>query len=118
MRLSELPLVMGRALIITIIIELIAAIVIGLKKKDLINVILVNIMTNPLVVTVPLYINVKYGLLERNITLFIFEIFALLSEGFVYSKYLKYKKINPYVISLILNLSSYLTGVIINRIIY
>ena len=115
MRLNDIPFYMARALILTILIETIVAFIIGLRKKDLINVILVNIMTNPLVFIVPLYINIRYGLFERNIALFIFEMFALFSEGFVYSKYLKYKKINPYVISLILNLSSYLIGVIINN---
>ena len=105
---------MIRALLVTILIETIVAIIIGLRKKDLINVILVNIMTNPLVFNVPLYVNIKYGLIPRHITLFIFELLALFSEGFVYKKYLNFKKINPYVISLVLNLSSYLIGVIIN----
>lgn len=105
---------MLRALKVTILIESLVAIILGLRKKDLLNVVLVNIMTNPLVFIIPLWVNIRYGLWPRHITLFLFEMFALLSEGYIYSKYLKYKKINPYVLSLILNLSSYLTGVVIN----
>ena len=114
MRISEIPFYMARALIVTILIETLVALIIGLRKKDLINVILVNIMTNPLVFIIPLFVNIKYGIIPRHITLFIFEMGALFSEGYIYSKYLNFKKINPYILSLILNLSSYLIGVIIN----
>ena len=115
MTINEIPYYMARALICTILIETIVAFIIGYRKKDLINVILVNIMTNPIVFIVPVYFNVKYGIIERNVVLLILEILALLSEGFVYKKYLSNKKINPYVLSLILNLSSYLIGEIINH---
>ena len=114
MNLNDLPYIMARCLILTIIIEVGIAIILGYRKKDLINVLLVNIMTNPIVVTIPLYFNVKYGLLERNITLLTLEILAVLSEGFVYKKYLLNKKMNPYLLSLILNVSSYLIGEVIN----
>ena len=117
MNLNDIPFYMARALILTILIETFFAFLLGLRKKDLINVVLVNIMTNPLVFIVPLWVNIRYGLWPRHITLFLFEMFALLSEGFVYSKYLKYKNINPYILSLILNLASYVTGLIINYVI-
>ena len=114
MILSRLPFYMSRALILTIFIETLVAFIIGLRKKDLLNVMLVNIMTNPVVFIIPLYVNLRYGLIPRHITLFIMEMGALFSEGYVYSKYLNYKKMNPYLLSLILNLSSYLLGLVIN----
>jgi len=114
MRLGDLPFIMARALILTILIEVSVSFILGYRKKDLLNVVLVNIMTNPLVVTIPVYVNVKYGLMPRNIVLLIFELLAVLSEGYVYSKYLDRKKINCYLLSVILNLSSYLFGLIIN----
>lgn len=114
MRLSDLPFIMARALILTILIEVSVSFILGYRKKDLLNVVLVNIMTNPLVVTIPVYVNVKYGLMPRNIVLLIFELLAVLSEGYVYNKYLDRKKINCYLLSVILNLSSYLFGLIIN----
>ena len=115
MNIGDIPYYMARALICTIIIEVLIALIIGYRKKDLINVMLVNIMTNPLVFIVPVYFNIKYGILERNVVLLILEILALITEGFVYYKCLERRKINPFLLSLILNLSSYLIGEIINN---
>lgn len=116
MKINDLPLIMIRSLLFTIIIEIIVALILKIKdKKDILNIILVNAITNPIVVTIPVYFNYEYGLKERNISLQILELLTLLFEGTIYKKYLKNKKINPYIISLILNLSSYLVGEIINR---
>lgn len=86
------------------------------NKKDLINIVLVNVLTNPIVVTVPVYFNVQYGIFERKICLIILEIATIIIEGTIYKKYLNFKKINPYILSLILNLVSYLIGELINNI--
>ena len=116
MNLSDLPKIMVKCLLLTILIEVIIGVIIGIRnKKDIVNVILVNIMTNPLVVSIPIFIMMKYGMRYRFYALAILEIMAFASEGFVYSKVLDYKKINPYVVSLILNLGSYLIGEVINR---
>lgn len=116
MRIDDLPYIMVRCLILTILIELLVAVIIGIKnKKDLLNVVLVNIFTNPLVVSIPILVRIKMGYNSQVISLIILELFAFISEGFIYSKTLKYKKINPYLISLILNLSSYLIGELINK---
>ena len=115
----NIPLIMVRCLLFTIIIECIAAFIIGIrKKKDFINVVLVNCITNPIVVTVPLYLNIKYGIIERRLSLLILELLTVIVEGLIYKKVLKYTGINPILISLILNLNSYFIGEIINRIIY
>lgn len=117
MLINEIPFIMIKCLIFTVIIEIIIGIILKVKdKKDFLNILLVNIMTNPIVVTIPVYINIRYGLLERNCAVFILEILTVFIEGKVYSKYLKYNKINPYVMSLILNLSSYIIGDIIKYI--
>lgn len=114
MKISDLPIFMIKALAITIVIEVFVAFVLHYRKKDLINVLLVNVITNPLVVSIPVYINVKYGLLERNIVLIIMEIMTIIVEGYIYSRFNERKKINPYILSFILNLSSYMIGVLIN----
>ena len=115
MLLSDLPIVMIKCLSITIVIEIIVSLLLKIRdKKDILNIVLVNIVTNPLVVAIPVYVNITYGLLERHIVILILEIFAVLYEGFIYKKYLHLKKINPFIISLILNLSSYLIGEVIN----
>ena len=110
MRLSELPYYMGKCLILTILVEVLVAFILGYRKKDLLNVILVNIITNPIVTTIPVYFNVEYGLQERNISLLILELLTLFTEGFIYKKYMDKRNINLYLLSLILNGSSYLLG--------
>lgn len=106
-------------LLSTIIVEVIVSLFLKVRdKKDILNIILVNIMTNPLLVSITVYINIFYGLKYKNIIIYPLEILVVLVEGLVYKRYLKYKKINPYLLSLILNISSYLIGLFINRIIY
>lgn len=115
MLINELPFVMIRCLVATIVIELLVAVILGIKnKKDLLNVILVNTLTNPIVASIPVYFNIKYGILQRNISLGILEIVAVISEGYIYKKVFVYKKINPFIVSIILNISSYFIGEIIN----
>ena len=119
MWITELPMVMIRCLTITIILETVLAIIIGIReKRDIPNVILVNIATNPLVVAVPVYFEFYHGTMTRMVSLVILELFAFAFEGVVYDKCLKNKKINGFVLSLILNLFSYLSGIIINHFIY
>ncbi len=106
-------------LLSTIIVEVIVSLLLKVRdKKDILNIILVNIMTNPLLVSITVYINIFYGLKYKNIIIYPLEILVVLVEGLVYKRYLKYKKINPYLLSFILNISSYLIGLFINRIIY
>ena len=108
---------MLRSLIITYLLELIGAYFLKItNKKNIINIILVNILTNPFVVSLSFYINIVYGLKSRIICLFLLEILVILIEGIIYHKYLTNIKINPYIISLILNLLSYLIGEILNYI--
>ena len=114
MKISDLPFVMVKCLVLTILIECLIAFFLKYRKKDLLNILLVNIFTNPIVSSVPVYFNVKFGVSGRNISLLILELLVLVVEGFMYHKYLNNKKINPYLLSLILNGSSYLLGVLIN----
>jgi hypothetical protein len=78
------------------VIELIFAIILGIRdKKDILNVILVQVLTNPIVVTIPYLIYIEFGYIPYKVSIYILEVLAVLIEGFVYSKTLKYKKINP-----------------------
>jgi len=118
MNINELPLIMLICLISTIVIELIMSLLLGIRnKKDILNVILVNIMTNPLVVSILMYITYN-RLFNTTISIIILEILVILTEGFTYKKVLTFDKINPYVLSLILNISSYFIGRVLNNIIY
>ena len=118
MLVRDMPLVMLKSLIITLIIELVIAFILYYRKKDLINVLLVNILTNPLLNGIVILINYYFGLKWRNISLIILEIIVFLIEGMIYQKYLEKRKINGYLLSLILNLSSFVIGLLINKIIY
>lgn len=118
MNINELPLIMLICLSSTIMIELIMSLLLGIRnKKDILNVILVNIMTNPLVVSILMYITYN-RLFNTTISIIILEILVILTEGFTYKKVLTFDKINPYVLSLILNISSYIIGRVLNNIIY
>jgi len=75
-------------------------------------------MTNPIVVVIPYVVYLYYGIIYRYITLFILEILTVIVEGFTYKKVLKYNRINCYVLSLILNLSSYVIGIVISKILW
>lgn len=104
-------------LLITILIEISLAFLLKVRdKKDLINIALVNMMTNPLVVAIPTYLNFAKGYNYSMFSYYALELFAVISEGYVYSKYLNYKKINPYLLSFILNLTSFLLGEIASKI--
>jgi len=107
------------SLFFTILIELCVALLLRIKnKKDIINIILVNVVTNPIVVLFPYIVGLHHGNTYRYITLLSLEIMAIIFEGFIYNKFLKYNKLNSYILSLILNIASYILGIFINNIIY
>ena len=115
MMLHEIPYYIIRSLVLTIIIEVVIGIIIGIRnKKDILNVVLVNMITNPIVNVIPITLNVYVSLRARNISIYILEILVLFTEGLIYKKVLDYKKLNYFLISLILNLSSYGIGIILN----
>lgn len=105
-------------LILTLILEMFIAFILKLRKKDLVNVLLVNILTNPLINCIhPLFL-FKYGKNVQIICLLILEILVVFVEGFIYKKTLNYKKLNGYILALILNLISFTIGAILNYFIF
>ena len=118
MLISELPIVLLRSLLITLLIEITIAFILKYRKMDLLMVLLVNIMTNPLLNSLVVCVDYYYGNSYRTITLIIMEILVVFIEGLIYNKSVSNKKINGYLLSLILNASSFLFGLIINSIIY
>ena len=115
MDLSNLPIIMIRCLLLTIIIELIVALILGVRdKKDILNVILVNIITNPVVVVSQTILYIKFGYNVEMIGIAILEVLVVIVEGLIYKKVLDYKKINPFLLSLLLNAASFFIGELIN----
>lgn len=113
--LNDLPFTMVRCLILTLLIECGMAFVIGIRDKwDFLYITLVNIITNPLVVVSVFIINIFFGSKEAAFSEYFIEIIVFLVEGLIYKKLLSTDKLNPFIISLILNSASYLTGELIN----
>ena len=114
MMINEIPYYVIRSLVLTIIIEVIVGIIIGIRrKKDILNIILVNMITNPIVNIVPIVLNIYVSLKMRNISLYTLEIVTFFTEALIYKKVLEYKKLNYFLISFILNISSYGIGLLI-----
>ena len=68
MILLNLPKIMIICLLCTIIIECLVSFILRVKsKKDYLNIILVNILTNPLVVSISVLIQVTQGIKIKNI---------------------------------------------------
>ncbi len=115
MNLNSLPIIMIRCLLLTIIIELIVALILGVRdKKDIINVILVNVITNPVVVVSQTLLYIKFGYTIEMIGIGILEVVVVIVEGLIYKKVLKYNKLNPILLSLLLNATSFFIGELIN----
>ncbi len=113
MNLNKLPIILVYYLLITILLEVLLAFILGLRKKDLLYVILVNIITNPVLNAITTFVYINYHYKKWIISLIIFEILAVLIEGLIYKKVLLYKKINYLFLSLILNIFSYFVGKLI-----
>lgn len=115
MNLNNLPIILIRCLLLTILIELIVALILSLReKKDIINVILVNIITNPIVVMTQILLYMNFGSNIEKIGIGILEILVVLVEGLIYRKVLRNNNINPFFLSLLLNASSFFIGELIN----
>jgi len=95
------------------------SLLIGLKgEENFETIIWINCITNPIVVgTTNLFYMQSQSLIIRNIALAMFEISVVFVEGFLFKKYLKNFKKNPYKFSLYLNALSFGIGLIINYII-
>lgn len=115
MILNDIPFIMIRCLLLTILIELAIALILGVRdKKDIINVILVNVITNPVVVMSQILLYLKFGYKIEMIGIIVLEILVVPIEGLIYNKVLTYRKINPFLLSLVLNGASFLIGELIN----
>ena len=110
---KDLILLLIKTLSLTIIIELIVAIILGIKdKKDILNIILINCVTNPIINYLML---VVYYFIKNNIIIymfiFVFESLVVICEYYYFKKYLIYNR-NKLLLSFILNISSFLFGLI------
>ena len=99
---------------IVFLTELSLAFLLGAKSiRKFITVLLVNIITNPLVVIVAICLTL-FLTKAQYIGIFILEVIVFIAEGFMFSKFGTFNKKNPYIISLLLNVISFTAGEIID----
>lgn len=103
-------------LILTIVIELFISLLLGVRKKiDIINIIFINCITN---IILNYLINIISYFLYPNMfmiyfILVILELIIIIVEYIFYKRNLEYNKINPLILSIILNTLSFGIGLLI-----
>lgn len=105
-------------LLVTIVLEVILARILGLRKIDIVYVMLTNVFTNPLMNLSYNFISSSYSnsIFENVIILLILEIIVFLVEGFIFKICLKNKEKNGFLISYVLNSFTFMIGMIVNMI--
>jgi len=105
------------SLVLTLILEVgFYLLICKRNKKDLLLVILVNMLTNPIVVLTYwlFYLNTNWNTTLIKIPL---ELFAITVEGFYYNKYSQEIK-KPFIFSIAANLFSFSVGVLIQHFLF
>lgn len=103
------------ALLLTIVIEVIVAIFFGYRKKlEIVAIIIINLITNPLL-NYLLFINNNYfGITHVNSVIILFlEIIVILVEWLLLRYILQKNPNKLFVLSLTMNFCSYIVGVLI-----
>lgn len=111
----EVLLILAICLLLTILIEEALALVIGVRKGfDLAVILFANTLTNPIAVFSDLALQ-AYTSIPRAIYVIIIELTVFITEALIYRKLLFTKKPSPFVLSLILNGVSFVTGMLLSE---
>ena len=103
------------SLVLTLILELTMSLILGIRSNDDIKVvILVNTLTNPIVVFIANILSIYGNFYLYQVIVNIMEILVVFIEYRLYKKYLDDYKKSPFVLSLLNNVFSYGMGLIIN----
>lgn len=108
----QLLLSLGISLGLTIVLELLFAITLGKRQKDLLLVCLVNVITNPVVVLV-YYLAAHFSHWNPLILKAVLEILAVLTEACLYKRYGKNLR-HPFLFALSANVFSFGIGELIS----
>jgi hypothetical protein len=118
MRINDVPLGMLYCLGTTIVIEGVLAFACGVRRlADQLVVLLVNVLTNPLLVSTGYLILLYLGRTGYDIATAAMEFAVVFVEGLVYKKILTDRK-HPFLLSLFLNAGSLLIGLGLNQLIF
>ena len=103
------------SLILTLIIELTLALLVNIRDEDnIFTVIFASVVTNPIVVFTVNMINLLNNYVLTRVVVYILEILVVFAEGYIFKKYMKNLKMNPYLFALYLNGFSFFIGEVIN----
>jgi hypothetical protein len=113
MVISDLIFDLLKYLSLTLLIELIIALLIKINdKRDLLRIVLINCITNPIVNILDIVIIYYFypSFTFHTIYVIVLELIVCLVEFLYYDKHLKYRKIHPLMVSIILNVASFVVG--------
>ena len=105
-------------LALTLVIEITLAVLLKVRSTfDIIFLILINCITNPTVNVIYgliiWYTDIEAGSFAGWVVVFILEFIVWITESVMIKKLLEYKRIKPMLLSFILNVSSFLIGLVI-----
>ncbi len=105
------------ALILTILVELLIAYIIGYRKREILALIFaLNLLTNPLL-NYFILLNSQMKLIELSIQVIILlEIIVIITEFLLLSAVLKKEKTKLLILSILMNLASFLFGLLVAQI--
>ncbi len=102
------------ALACTLVLETGAAAALGVRSGgDFLIVVLANLLTNPVVSVLPSFAAYRFGTGLLIPVTVLAELGAVLAEWLVYRRFLSFRRVPPFLLSLILNAVSYFTGVLV-----
>lgn len=104
-------------LILTLVLEEITALIVGVRKGfDLTVILFSNLLTNPVVVFSGMLL-ASFTSIPRPVYIIVLELAAFITEALIYRKLLFTKKPSPFLLSLILNSVSFFAGTTLSSLI-
>lgn len=104
-------------LILTLVLEEITALIVGVRKGfDLTVILFSNLLTNPVVVFSGMLL-ASFTNIPRPVYIIVLELAAFITEALIYRKLLFTKKPSPFILSLILNSVSFFAGTTLSSLI-
>lgn len=98
------------ALLLTVAVEVPLSLLVGMRRKELITVLLVNCLTNPIAMLLYWVLCARTSL-SHLLLRFLIEATVVLTEGWIYARGTDRK--HPYLCSLALNAASYGVGALL-----
>lgn len=114
MKVSFILLEMLRCFLITAVTEGAVGFIFKIRTlKEQFDLFLVNLLTNPLFVSLCYGVMLRFNKTQYKIFVLICEVFIFIVESLIFKFVLK-PKINPFLLAFILNFSSFSVGIVIN----